>query len=124
MKYKILLGLGFFAFAVVSAFAEDNLTITVNCAAGQSLNGTLSRLPKLIPVTVTVNGTCTEYVIINGFHGLTLKGGPGAALQQPATTPSNGLGVWVLSIGASQSVTGRHWDWTKQQRHPAAQSER
>jgi hypothetical protein len=26
-------------------------------------------------------------------------------LQQPATTPSNGLGVWVLSIDASQSVT-------------------
>jgi hypothetical protein len=52
-----------------------------------------------------VSGTCTEFVQVNGFEGLTLKGAPGAALQQPATTPSNGLGVWVLSIGASQSVT-------------------
>jgi hypothetical protein len=54
---------------------------------------------------VFVKGICTEYVIINGFNGLTLKGAPGATLQQPATTPSNGLGVWVLSIGASHSVT-------------------
>jgi hypothetical protein len=105
MKYKILLVLGLCAFVVAPVFAENNPTITVNCAAGQSLNGTLSRLPKLFPFTVFVKGTCTEYVTINGFDGLTLKGAPGPALQQPATTPSNGLGVWVLSIGASQSVT-------------------
>jgi len=110
MKCKILLVLGLCAFVVAPVIAQnnnsqDNSTITVNCAAGQSLNGTLFQLPKLFPVTVFVNGTCTEYVIINGFRGLTLKGAPGAALQQPATTPSNGLGVWVLSIRASQSVT-------------------
>jgi len=85
--------------------SSPNSTITVNCAVGQSLNGTLSRLPKLLPFTVFVKGTCTEYVTIDGFDGLTLKGAPGATLQQPATTPSNGLGVWVLSIGASRSVT-------------------
>jgi hypothetical protein len=105
MKYKILLVLGLCAFVVAPVFAQNSPTITVNCSAGQSLNGTLSRLPKLFPFTVFVKGTCTEYVTINGFDGLTLKGAPGAALQQPATTPSNGLGVWVLSIGASQSVT-------------------
>jgi hypothetical protein len=105
MKYQILLVSGLCAFVVAPVFAQIDPTITVNCAAGQSLNGTLSRLPKLFPFTVFVKGTCTEYVTINGFDGLTLKGAPGAALQQPATTPSNGLGVWVLSIGASQSVT-------------------
>jgi hypothetical protein len=79
--------------------------VVVNCDQGQSLNSTLSRLHKHSPATVLVSGTCTEFVQVNGFEGLTLKGAPGAALQQPATTPSNGLGVWVLSIGASQSVT-------------------
>lgn len=77
----------------------------VDCALGQSLNQTLSKVRFLRSATVVVTGTCTEYVSINGFDGLTLKGAPGATLQQPATTPSNGLGVWVLSIGASQSVT-------------------
>lgn len=105
MRYKILLVLALCAFLVAPVFAQDNSAITVNCAVGQSLNGTLSRLPKSLPFTVFVKGICTEYVIINGFEGLTLKGAPGATLQQPVTTPSNGLGVWVLSIGASQSVT-------------------
>jgi Right handed beta helix region len=79
--------------------------VVVNCDHGQSLNRTLSRLHKHSPAAVLVSGTCTEFVQVNGFEGLTLKGAPGAALQQPTTTPSNGLGVWVLSIGASQSVT-------------------
>lgn len=105
MKYKTLFVFALCSFAVTPLFAQDDLTITVNCGVGQSLNGTLSRLPKLLPFTVIVKGTCTEFVTINGFDGLTLKGAPGATLQQPATTPSNGLAVWVLSIHASQSIT-------------------
>src|SRR5437868_15165728 len=108
MKYKILIVFVVCAFAVTPTFAvegqEDEL-ITVNCANGQSLNQTLSRVHKLKPATVIVKGTCTEYVVINGFNGLTLKGAPGAALQQPATTPTNGLGPWVLLISASRSIT-------------------
>src|ERR1700681_2529284 len=76
-----------------------------NSNQGQSLNSTLSKLKKRSRVTVLVKGTCTEFVQVNGFNGLTLKGAPGAALQQPATTPTNVPGVWVLSIGASRSVT-------------------
>lgn len=105
MKYKVLLVLALCAFAVAPVFAQDDLAITVNCAIGQSLNNIISKLPKALPFTVFVKGTCTEYVTIDGFDGLTLKGAPGATLQQPATTPTNGLGIWVLSIGASQSVT-------------------
>jgi hypothetical protein len=104
MKYKILLALTCFTFAVTPAFGQIG-AIPVNCAIGQSLNQTLSKIRNLRSVTVVVTGICTEYVTIDGFDGLTLKGAPGAALQQPATTPSNGLGVWVLSIGASHSVT-------------------
>src|SRR4029077_18518421 len=66
---------------------------------------TLSRLERRSPVTVLVNGTCTEYVQIVGFEGLTLKGLPGATLQQPSTDPTNGLLIQVLSIVASRSVT-------------------
>jgi len=79
--------------------------VVVNCDHGQSLNSTLSRLEKHSPVTVLVNGTCTEYVQIVGFEGLTLKGLPGAAIQQPSTDPGNGLGIHVLLIEASRSIT-------------------
>src|SRR4029077_4552941 len=79
--------------------------VVVNCDQGQSLNSTLSRLERRSSLTVLVNGACTEYVQINGFEGLTLKGLPGATLQQPSTDPSNGLLIQVLSIAASRSVT-------------------
>lgn len=104
MKFKVLFALTFCTFAVAPVFGQVG-PITVNCALGQSLNQTLSKIRILRSATVVVTGTCTEYVTINGFDGLTLKGAPGATLQQPATTPSNGLGLWALSIGASQSVT-------------------
>ena len=79
--------------------------IVVNCNQGQSLNQTIARLDRRIPVTVFVNGTCTEFVTVYGFEGLTLKGLPGATLQQPSTNPLNGLDIRLLSIGASQRIT-------------------
>ncbi len=88
-------------------FAANSLTeaqVTVDCAAGQSLNHALSRLDKDTPITVSVNGTCSEYVHIIGFDGLTLKGLPGAALSQPATSPGNLLNT-VLLIESSRSIT-------------------
>lgn len=105
MKYKTLAVFALCSLAVIPVVAQDNATIIVNCSAGQSLNGILSKLPKFVPMTILVKGTCTEYVTVSGFDGLTLKGAPGAALQQPATTPGNGLGVSVLSIRAAQRVT-------------------
>jgi hypothetical protein len=92
-------------FEITPAFAEYSPTIPVNCELGQSLNATLSRLFKQVPVTVLVQGTCTGYITINGFTGLTLKGLPGAALKQPTTNPGNGVPVYVLLIEASQSIT-------------------
>ena len=61
----------FILFLASAAHAQNGLTITVNCNHGQSLNSTLSRLIKQIPTTVIVKGTCTEYVTIDGFEGLT-----------------------------------------------------
>jgi hypothetical protein len=83
--------------------ATPSIPVTVNCGAGQSLNGTLSKLSKQIPTTVTVKGTCTEFVTVDGFEGLTLKGQVGAAIQQPATNPQSNQ--YVLSITGSRGVT-------------------
>ncbi len=86
-----------------SGVADDS--VVVNCDQGQSLNSTLSRLNKHFPVIVLVKGTCTEFVQVNGFEGLTLKGLPGATLQQPSADPGNGLVIHVLLIEASRSIT-------------------
>src|SRR4051812_18182509 len=77
--------------------------IIVDCAAGQSLNVALAKLDKSAPATVTVKGTCTEYVVVNGFSALTLNGVQRAALQQPDSPPPSDS--YVLSIQASRSVT-------------------
>jgi len=76
---------------------------TVDCDAGQSLNSILAKMSKFSPATVTVKGICTEFVLVQGFDGLTLNGLPGATLQQPATNPQSNS--YVLSIRASKSVT-------------------
>ena len=89
-------------FSATPAFAGQ--TRTVNCDAGQSLTLTLATLVKFLPATVTVKGTCTEYVLVDGFNDLTLVGAPGATLQQPSEPPSP-ASAFVLSIEASRSVT-------------------
>ncbi|HEY6763155.1 MAG TPA: right-handed parallel beta-helix repeat-containing protein [Candidatus Sulfotelmatobacter sp.] len=78
--------------------------LTVDCGAGQSLNEALSQLNKQVPANVSVKGTCTEYVHIIGFNGLTLKAVPGAALHQPSGG-SFPLFDSLLLIESSRSVT-------------------
>ena len=89
-------------FSATSAFAQQ--TRTVNCTAGQSITPALASLNKLAPATVTVQGTCTEYVLVEGFNNLTLTGAPGATLQQPSTPPPPAP-AFLLSIKASRSVS-------------------
>ena len=79
-RIVVLIALTFSATALWAA------QVTVDCSLGQSLNQALAKLNKQTPNTVTVNGTCTEYVTITGFDGLTLKALPGAALHQPSGT--------------------------------------
>jgi len=90
-------------FLISAAFAQNGPTITVNCNNGQSLNRTLSQLDRQRPATVLVEGTCTEFVKIDGFEDLTLKGQSGAAIQQPATNPQSYS--YVLSITGSRGIT-------------------
>src|ERR1035438_7540973 len=90
--------------ASVAVGEKPTQSITVDCNNGQSLNGTLSNLNKQTPTTVSVNGTCTEYVQVIGFENLTLKGLAGATLVQP-TTGAGTLLNSLLYIESSRSVT-------------------
>jgi hypothetical protein len=81
------------------------MPIVVNCDQGQSVSRTLAKMDKDTPATVFVKGSCTEYVQISGFAGLTLKGLQGATLSQPSTDPTTGLDIYVLLIEGSRSVT-------------------
>jgi hypothetical protein len=85
-----------------AAFAEGGQSITVKCNNGESLTSTLAKLNKQAPHTVIVQGTCTEFVSLNGFEGLTLRGQAGATIQQPATNPQNNS--YVLSITGSRGI--------------------
>jgi hypothetical protein len=92
-------------FSASSAFATLPIqTRTVDCTEGQSLNLTLATLIRFLPATVTIKGTCTEYVLVNGFNDLTLTGAPGATLQQPNEPPPPSP-AFLLSIKASRSVS-------------------
>ena len=90
-------------FLVSAASAQNSRSVSVDCNNGQSLSSTLAKLNKQLPTTVFVLGTCTEFVTIDGFEGLTLKGQSGAVLQQPATNPLSNS--YVLSITGSRGIT-------------------
>jgi hypothetical protein len=76
----------------------------VDCNSGQSLNVTLAGLNKKTSNTVSVSGTCTEYVQVFGFENLALVGLPGATLLQPPTRAGNLFNALLL-IESSRSVT-------------------
>jgi len=93
------------ALAASVAVAETPVqSITVDCNNGQSLNGTLAKLNPQTPSTVTVIGTCTEYVQVIGFANLTLRGQIGATLVEPSSGAGS-LFNSLLYIESSHSVT-------------------
>ena len=96
------LALGILLFSTIWAAAVP--TPNVNCDKGQSLNRTLAKMDKFSPATVIFTGTCTEYVVVEGFDKLTLTGVQGATIQQPNTTPPTSPS-FVLSVKESRSVT-------------------
>ena len=91
------------SFASAETLRASNVT-TVDCNSGQSLNATLAKLNKNVANTVSVSGTCSELVQVNGFSNLTLQGQSGATLLQPVTTVGT-LFTALLFVEASHSVT-------------------
>lgn len=102
VTFRLVVGVVSVLFLVSAASAQNARTFSVDCNNGQSLSGTLAKLNKQIPTTVFVQGTCTEFVTVDGFEGLTLKGQSGAVLQQPATNPLSNS--YVLSITGSRGI--------------------
>jgi hypothetical protein len=98
----LYLSLTLFAVALAHASTTPN-SVSVDCNKGQSLNQTLAKLDKQTPTTVSVNGTCTEYVNVVGFENLVLKGQPGATLAQPSGGAGS-LFTALLLIESSRSV--------------------
>jgi hypothetical protein len=103
ISFRWFVGVISILFPVSAAYAQNGQIVTVNCNNGQSLNRTLSQLNKQTPTTIFVQGTCTEFVSIDGFEGLALKGQSGAAIQQPATNPHSNS--YVLTITGSRGIT-------------------
>lgn len=89
---------------LAQASSQTNASVSVDCDKGQSLSQTLAKLNKLAPTTVTVSGTCSEFVDVFGFENLVLKGQPGATLIQPPNQ-SGALFTALLYIESSRSVT-------------------
>jgi hypothetical protein len=87
---------------LAASWATASAALVVDCGAGQSLNAALSKIDKSTPATVTVKGSCTEFVQVEGFNHLTLNAAPGAALQQPATNPQSSS--YLLSIYGSRGI--------------------
>ena len=68
----LYLSLTLFAVVLADASTPPN-SVSVDCNKGQSLNQTLAKLDKQTPTTVSVYGTCTEYVNVVGFENLVLE---------------------------------------------------
>jgi hypothetical protein len=96
------------AVVLLAANATIAKAASVDCDRGDSVNDALARLAARAvagPTTLWVKGTCTEYVQVRGFDGLSLKGRPGATLVKPSTPADPVLVSGVLTIDASRSVT-------------------
>jgi hypothetical protein len=103
ISMSTLLLLGSVSSVASGQASAPSIPVSVNCNNGQSLSSTLAKLDKQVPTTVFVQGTCTEFVTVDGFESLTIKGRPGTVLQQPATNPQSNS--YVLSITGSRGIT-------------------
>ena len=104
MKRALALGILLFSTIWAAAAPAPVPAPTINCDKGQSLNQALAKINKFSPATVVFTGTCTEYVVVEGFDKLTLTGVEGATIQQPNRPPPTSP-AFVLSVKASRSVT-------------------
>jgi hypothetical protein len=97
MRIRILqLALILSVAASPTAFAKSK----VNCDKGDSINRELAKLKKAGPNEITVTGTCTQRVLVEGFDDLSLLAASGAILNDPA----DGSMAPVVEVHASRRV--------------------
>lgn len=70
----------------------------VDCAAGETVNEALQAADTLGPLSITIKGTCTEFVGINRDQVTLRAFAPGDGLQAPSATGA------VLSMNAARRV--------------------
>jgi hypothetical protein len=87
------------ALAVPQAQAAD---VNVNCNAKGSIQAALASLSLYGPNTITIHGTCTEYVDIQQFDHLTIVGKNNAAIVAPSNS------TYTLNIRSSRDVVLRN----------------
>lgn len=74
------------ALMLVVSVAADAKDVSVNCddpKKDNSIQAALDALDKQGPHTVTVSGTCSEYVAVDRFDQLNLVATPGASINDP-----------------------------------------
>jgi len=81
--------------APAAANAKDVSVDCNNRKKDNSIQAALDALDKQGPHTITVSGTCVEYVTINGFDRLTLLANPGASINDPVAAAPEGPVVRV-----------------------------
>jgi hypothetical protein len=89
---------------LAAGLSVEAATVTVDCTQGQSLAAALNSLNPRGPNTVNVRGACAEWVDVQRFDRLTLRGRRGSAA---ITQPSTGSGVAPLEIHNSRNVVVR-----------------
>jgi len=82
--------------APAAANAKDVSVDCNNRKKDNSIQAALDALDKQGPHTITVSGTCVEYVTINGFDRLNLLANPGASINDPAPAAPEGTVLRII----------------------------
>jgi hypothetical protein len=93
--------------------AHAGVSVTVGCAGASGGPFDFASLGAALGAitgngdTITVSGTCTEYVVVNGVRNLRINGTPGAKLVDPGAADPSSLGFdAVLEIADSSVFVG------------------
>ena len=62
------------------------LDVTVNCGAGETVNGALAQAVNRFAVRITIDGVCEEMVMINRNNVTLVGASPGDGLKAPSST--------------------------------------
>ncbi len=83
--------------------------VTVNCP--DSINAALATLDKEVPNGVTISGTCTEAVVVEGFTNLRLEGA--AVIHRPVTSEWPGVSALAVRDSKNVHITGLNFEGFK-----------
>ena len=89
--------------------------VTVNCP-GESINAALAGFDKQVPNGVSISGTCTEAVVVDGFMDLQIAGS--AVLHRPVATEGPGASALVVRGSKNVHVTGLNFEGFKPDDYP------